>query len=492
MKFGFLGRDQELNLLDELWASPGAQFLVLYGRRRVGKTALLVSWIEQRRCRSLYWMATPSSALVQLRSFSQAVYNFANPQAPAPGDFTYADWEQAFQQVAALAKDGRTAIFIDEFTYLLEVSPDIAGILQHAWDHALSKANLFLCLSGSHLGMMKREFFSYQAPLYGRATAQLHLQPIPFGQARRFFPRYSPADRVAIYALFGGIPAYWERIDQGKSIAQNIKQQLLTPNNPLQSEPALLLHDFVSDAHNYVAILTAIAHNARTPKDIAAITGIPNVQIPKYLSILVEAGFVERRVPVTQNPDSSRAGRQHIVDPYLRFYYRFLESRQQQFSMMIQDQALAEITRHMIDFIGAHTWEELCREWVLRAGSLGQLPFMSDQVGSAWDRTVQVDVVGINRMEKTLALGECKWTQEAADRKVLAELVEDKAAQVIPSQGRWRVYFLGFSRQGWTSRAQTYRDEINARPPAGGNWISSGMRLLSLDEVDNDLAQWSG
>jgi hypothetical protein len=161
------------------------------------------------------------------------------------------------------------------------------------------------------------------------------------------------------------------------------------------------------------------------------------VQISKYLSILAEAGFVECRVSVNENPDSSRTGRHNIIDPYLRFYFHSLESRQNQFTMKVQEQTLAEITWHMIYFIGTNTWEELCGEWVLRAGAMRQLPFMPDQVGSAWDRTVQVDVVGINRMEKILILGECKWTLEAVDCKVLAELVEEKAAKVIPDQGEW-------------------------------------------------------
>jgi AAA+ ATPase superfamily predicted ATPase len=491
MKFPFLGRQQELNLLDHLWEAAGAQFLVLYGRRRVGKTALLSHWIERTGHRALYWVATPSSPLAQLRSFSQAVYNAANPDAPAPDDFTYATWEQAWRQVVNLARTDRLAVFVDEFTYLLESSPEIAGTLQNLWDQVLSNTNLLLCISGSHLGMMKREFLNYQAPLYGRATAQIHLQPIPFGLTGSFFPKYSAIDRVALYAMFGGIPAYWERIDPDQSISQNIKFQLLSPNNLMQSEPALLLHDFVSDLHNYAAILTAIANNARTPKEISTLTGLPSSHIPKYLSVLLGAGFVERRVSLTENQTSSRSGRHHITDPYLRFYYRFLESRQYQFSLKIQEQALAEITRHMIDFIGTYTWEELCREWVLRAGALGHLPLMPDQVGSAWNRSVQIDVAGVNRMEKTLILGECKWTLEASDRKVMVELVEEKAIKVVPELGKWRIYFLGFARSGWTNGALAYQDEINQQPISGTNWVSAGMRLLALDTIDNDLAAWS-
>lgn len=486
----FVGREQELAVLDAEWQAPGARFLVLYGRRRVGKTALLTTWIERANKRTLYWVASPTSATAQLRSFSQAVYEFANPGVPFNHDFTYSTWEQAWREVATLARQGRLTLFIDEFTYLLEVTPEIAGQLQNFWDQVLSKADLFLCISGSHLGMMKREFLSYQAPLYGRATAQIHLQPLPFGLSKRYFPKYTAVDRVAIYAMFGGVPAYWERLDPNKSVSQNIKTQLLTPNNLMQAEPALLLYDFVSDLHNYIAILTAIANGARTPQEITTHTGLPNVQVPKYLSVLTAAGFVERRVSMTAAP-TSRTGRHHITDPYLRFYFRFLAGRQHQFALKIQDQALAEISRHLIDFIGTYTWEELCREWVLRAGAFGALPFMPDAVGSAWNRTVQIDVVGINTMEKTLVLGECKWTLEAAPRKVIAELVEEKAAQIIPEQGQWRVYFLGFSRSGWSSSAESYATTSQQTPPTGKNWICAGVRLLDINQIDTDLVAWS-
>jgi len=199
----FIGRTTELNLLDQLWTRSSATLLILYGRRRVGKTRLLTYWLQQSGQRALYWVAEPSSALDQLRSFSQAIYNFANPNAPAPLNFTYANWSQAWQQVAALAQHERLALFVDEFTYLLEIDPSIAGQLQNLWDHTLSRSNLFLVICGSHLGMMLRHTLSYQAPLYGRATAQLRLQPLPFGVTTRYFPNYNADERVAIYAIWG-------------------------------------------------------------------------------------------------------------------------------------------------------------------------------------------------------------------------------------------------------------------------------------------------
>jgi AAA+ ATPase superfamily predicted ATPase len=500
MKPSFVGRETELQLLDRLWARPDATLLILYGRRRVGKTRLLTYWLRQSDAgktgqeqpirRVLYWVAEPSSARDQLRSFSQAVYNFANPQAPAPEDFTYANWQQAWQQVAALAQAERLALLLDEFTYLLEIDPGIAGQLQNLWDHTLSRSNLFLVICGSHLGMMLRHTLSYQAPLYGRATAQLRLQPLPFGMTARYFPGFDADERVAIYAIWGGIPAYWERLDPAATLSDNIRHELLTANNLMQAEPRLLLQDFVNEPHNYVGVLRAIANDARTQGEIAAFSGLAQGHVSQYLNILQDASFVERRVPVTQG-ERSRLGRYHIVDPYLRFYYRFLASRQSQLALGIQEQSLAEIKRHLRDFIGANTWEELCREWLLRASAQQTVPMLVDQVGSAWTRAAQVDVVGVNSMAKTLVLGECKWGPEPSDRSILTQLIA-KTAEIVPSQGQWQVYYLGFARAGWTDASHAFAQEVTSAPPTGKNWRACGMRLLDLTQVDQDLTAWAG
>jgi AAA+ ATPase superfamily predicted ATPase len=362
--------------------------------------------------------------------------------------------------------------------------------LQNMWDHVLKQSNLFLTICGSHLGMMHRHMFSYQAPLYGRATRRLHLQPIPYGQTSDFFPNYHANERVAIYAIFGGIPAYWERLDQQLSISDNIRQQLLTPDNLMQSEPRLLLQDFIQDPHNYVSILQAIARGDRTQKAISVRTGLSQGHVSKYVSVLRDTGFVERRVPITAS-ESSRLGRYHIIDPYLRFYYRFLASRQAQLALGESAQALEEIKRHLLDFIGTHTWEELCREWTLRASGRGELDISIDQIGSAWTRRAQVDVVGINTMEKTMILGECKWGTKAVGRKVLQELVS-KTDQIVPKRGQWQVLYIYFARNGWTDAAKSFaEDKSNLVTPAGANWQTVGVKLLNLPQVDSDFHRWT-
>jgi uncharacterized protein len=326
-------------------------------------------------------------------------------------------------------------------------------------------------------------------PLYGRSTSNLLLQPLPFGVTRAFFPNYSADERVAVYAMLGGVPAYWERFNPHKSVSENIKRELLNTNASLHDEPRLLLADFLRDPHNYIAIFRAIANGAGTPKEISGFSGLDEKHIPQYLSVLTETGFIARRVPVTQ-PTSSRSGRHFISDPFLRFYYRFLAKRQSQLALGIEEQALREIKRHLLDFIGTFTWEELCQEWLLRATGRQRLPFLPDQVGSAWTKKAQVDVVGINSMEKTLILGECKWSPHPIDRDVIESLV-NKTGEFVPSEGRWRIYYLGFARGGWTGEAQNFAIGLSSANLAGDNWRATGMSLLDLAQVDQDLGAWS-
>ncbi|MCA9965319.1 MAG: ATP-binding protein [Anaerolineales bacterium] len=484
----FIGRKQEINALNSYWQRAEAALLIVYGRRRVGKTRLLTHWLAQESIpHALYWVAQPSAAVEQLRQFSQALYRFENPTGTPLETFSYQSWEQALEQVARLAEKQRFTLIIDEFTYLLTRTPELAGLFQNMWDHLLKQRNLLLVLCGSHLGMMKKHVLSYQAPLYGRAAAQLHVQPLPFGVTHNYFPQYDAAERVALYAMFGGIPAYWERLDQSLSISENIRQQLLTPNNLMQAEPRLLLQDFVREPDNYIAIFSAIANGYRTQKEMMAFTGLAQGHISSYLAVLESAGFIERRVPITAGPQS-RQSRYHITDPYLRFYYRFLATRQSQLALGVQEPALAEIKRHLLDFIGTYTWEEICREWVLRAGAAGDIPYLVDQVGSYWDKKVQVDVVGINRMEKTLILGECKWSPKEMEANVLTTLVQ-KTKQIVPKQGTWRVFYVGMARGGWSSAAQQATEGVfNDR---GSNWQGTNGLLVGLNRIDYDLINWS-
>jgi len=486
----FVGRQNELETIQHLWEEPAARLLVLYGRRRVGKSRLLRHWIQQSGQNVLYWQAEPDTPDAHLREFSQVLFNHSSSGFPAPADFTYASWEQVFAQIGMLARSERQGVVIDEFTFLVASDPSIPGRLQRSWDQLLANANLFLCLSGSHLGMMQREFLSDRAPLFGRASAMLHLAPLSFGLTVRYFPDYSAEDRMTIYAIFGGVPFYWEQIDPARSVDANLRRKVFTPSSLLDAEARLLLSDYVKELKNYVGILKAIGQGNHTLKDISRLTGIPATQLPAYLSILSDAGYVARFEPLIPLARTTRAGRYYITDPFLRFYFRFIAGRASQLSLYEPEQALAEYHRHMPDFIGAHTWEEVCREWVLRASNRGVLPLYPDEVRSAWGRNVNLDVVGVNSMRRHVLLGECKWTRDPMDAGVLKDLVE-KAGLVVPDREDWQVFFLGFSKSGFTREAEAFARQIAAARPANARWQLAGCLLVDLPRLDRDLADWT-
>jgi len=489
----FIGRNEELDLLDSLWSVPQATLLILYGRRRVGKTRLLTHWLKRHGAYGLYWMAEATSAREQLRSFSQAIIHFIDPDTPTPADFSYATWEQALRQVALHAKDRRMALFIDEVTYLMEVNPSFVGILQKTWDHWLSNSKLMLALSGSQMGLMQKKILAYDAPLYGRDTAQLKLSPMPFSATKQFFPDYSDADRVAIYTMWGGVPAYWERMDLSLPVMENLGRQLLSYQSWMTDESRTLLNDFITEPHNYVAVLRAIADGLQSSGEISERVGLASNELSFYLSKLREAGFVVREVPIRQiNYPNSRSGRYFVTDPYLRFYYRFLAAYQSRLALGQQQQVSEAIEADLPQFIETNTWRELCRRWLLEVSNKEILPLPVENVGSEWKSDFMIDVVGIDNDSKSLILGDCFWREEPIGVKSVEQLVR-KTSTILPDHEGWTVYYIVFSATGWTAKAESQAKSViqKATNRARKSWDTAGIRMVNLEQICSDLDRWS-
>jgi len=492
-KSNFVGRRDELELLDGLWAVPRATLLILYGRRRVGKTRLLTHWLKRHDTYGLYWMAEATSSREQLRSFSQAIIHFIDPDTPTPPDFTYSTWEQALRQVSLHAKDRRMALFIDEVTYLMEVNSSFVGILQKAWDHWLSGSNLMLALSGSQMGLMQKKILAYDAPLYGRDTAQLKLSPMPFSATEKFFPDYTASDRVAIYTMWGGVPAYWERLDLSLSVIDNLQRQLMSYQSWMTDESRTLLHDFITEPHNYVAVLRAIADGLQSSGEISERVGLASNQLSFYLSKLRDAGFVKREVPISQiNYKDSRSGRYFVTDPYLRFYYRFLAAFQSRLALGQQQQVTEAIEATLPQFIEVNTWRELCRHWLQDASHNDVLPLPVEHVGSEWKSDFTIDVVGIDTEQKTLVIGDCYWRDQPAGADCVLNLAR-KTSTMLPDHDGWSVYYIVFSAFGWTPQAEAQADALikKAANRARKNWDIAGVRLVDLKTLSSDLDRWT-
>ncbi len=484
----FYGRNAELNELDRLFAREGATFGVVYGRRRVGKTALLTHWLktrteEHQEMRAFLWFAEVGTPSEQLRKFCHAWTDFLEKPR-----VVYADWGSALQALADEAgKDDKLVVVIDEFTYLLAEDRSISSQFQKAWDMVLSKKNIMLVLAGSYMGMMYEHVISAQGPLFGRTNSAIYLQPFSFAYTNGYFPQYNAETRVALYSIWGGIPGYWNRLDPGVSLSKNIVTQLLTPNSPYHFEPRLLLVDHVQDPSRYVSILRAISQGQATNTEIHQFTGITQSSLSPYLQVMQDARIIERRIPVSAKP-TSKSGRYFLVDPFLRFYYRFIEPHRAEIEMGLREQTLADIEMHMASFIGSHTWEEICRMWVVQAGARSEFGTLPGNVGSEWNRDAQIDVAAINTANNTMILGECKWTGKAEGPAVMAKLLE-QAEKVMPNGRKFNVTLLGFSRSGWTDGAvEEARQMLGFQ---GKNWTVADVRLLDLDEVDLQLADWA-
>lgn len=473
----FAARDQELRLLVDLYRRPDAQFLILYGRRRIGKTRLLTHWASGVEGRVLYWMATQTSATNQLRKFSQTLWQYLHPGATVEPAFSYTSWEAAFAEVRRLAEKERFVLILDEFTYVMQADPEVPSLIQRAWDHQLKDTNILLILSGSLAGIIQRAALDYQAPLYGRATARLKLQPLPFGALADLLPGYTVEQRVAVYTMTGGVPAYVELFDDRLNIIQNLQERIITPTNVMLTDAAFLLHEQLDEPRNYMAIIESIAAGYHRLSEIATMSGIERSNISKYLSVLNELGYVERRVPATvRRPERSRQGRYVIVDPYLRFYFRFLAPNLAAIERGRARQAISLLADHLADFIGTHTFEELAREWVDVRAEMGDFPFLPERVGSFWSRQAQVDVLAINWRTKEILLGECKWERGNTGRKVIQTLVE-KTEKVVPGRGDWNVHYALFSRRGFTPATERLAAVHNAF-------------LVSLEQIEQDIRRW--
>ena len=477
----FLDRQRELQALDSFLHTEGAGLLILFGRRRVGKTRLLTHFVESRRLQeAMYWTATTHGAGFQLRDFSGAVMRYAARfGAPVLPDFTFPDWEAALTYLAEVAGRATTPqlVVLDEFTYLNRSLPAITSIFQKLWDHQLSRqANLKLVLTGSLVGMMEREVISYQAPLYGRATALVRLRPLPYAALYQLFADRQPAERVAIYAVSGGIPAYLELFTRANSFATALRDHCLGSGSIMLSDPSLILHEQLQEPQTFESILSVIAGGFHAWSDVARMAGVSESSLGHYLKILQELEIVERRDPIFAAP-GGRQGQYHVRDHFLRFYYRFIVPHITAIERGYLQATVEQITADLRAFIGVYVFEELCREWVFAAAALGDLGFQPEVVSAYWRRErgagVQLDVVAANRREQRMLIGEAKWGEGPVGRKILTDLI--KRSQRLPqvTEG-WAVSYALFAREGFSEAARTAAAEL-------------GVRLVALPDLERTL-----
>lgn len=481
----FVDRKRELQALARFYQTPEAGLLILFGRRRVGKTRLLTHFLDSQAVPGgLYWTATTHGAAFQLRDFSQSLLRY-DPRfgAPPAPDFSFSDWEAALDHLAGAVAQATDPQFIvlDEFTYLIRNDPALTSAFQKSWDHRLShQPNLKLVLTGSLVGMMEREVIAHQSPLYGRATALLRLRPLPYAALIELFGGRTPAERVAIYAVSGGVPAYLELFTRTDTFVTALHDYCLGPGSIMLTDPALILHEQLREPQTFASILSVIASGFHRWGEIARMSGVTENSLGHYLNILQELELIERRDPVLSRP-GGRRGLYHVRDHFLRFYYRFIVPHITAIERGYLATAVNRIHEDLRAFIGMYIFEELCREWVWAAAALGEIEFQPEVVGAYWRRHrgkgVQLDVVAANRREKQLLIGEAKWGKGIVSRRILTDLVERSRRMPQIAEG-WSAQYLLFAREGFSEATQAAANEM-------------GARLVSLSEMEHTLVSAS-
>jgi uncharacterized protein len=447
----FINRQADLKLLDELNARRGAQFVVVYGRRRIGKTALLNHWLHGRKGPNspsgLYWVSHRATSEILLASFSEALVAALGKSISS--GMRFGSWEDAFRQMFMLAEKRNLAVIIDEFPYLVECVPGIASLLQKLWDHFKAQSRLRLILCGSQYQMMHAQFFTPRQPLYGRATGTLLVEEIPPQHLSQFLPRYSPTQVVETFSVIGGVPKYLELWDDRAPVLKNIRDLLLSPATIFRHEALFLIHDEVAEPRTCLAVLEAMGGGLRTPVQISKTTGLPITHVGKYLHQLLALRMIRRVQSVeAPNPAQTRLSRYEITDPFLRFHFEFMQPHQDLLEMRRIDRHMEIITSRFESYAGKSGYEELARRYVTQLGDSGELPFSPRHVGRAWCSRAEVDVFASEPKSQSVLLGECKWTTRKVDVDVLLSL-QDKA-EAFPRLKKWKKHFMIFSRSGFT------------------------------------------
>jgi len=474
----FVDRETELDDLNRVAARPGGQFIIVYGRRRVGKTTLLLNWAQHSGLPYVYWVASRNTATNLRQSLAEALWQHEHPDEPLLAAEYLPEarsWRELFRYAARVAAGQRLVLILDELPYAVEADSALPSELQNAWDHDLRDSELVLIVAGSHVAMMVK-MQEYQAPLYGRFTARLPVEPLPFSALEEFLPGYELAQRVAVYAILGGIPAYLERFDSSRTLAANVQEEILLDTGMFRVEPFYLLSDEVREPRNYMAVLQAIGQGNHTLETITLAAGFNTKQhTSTYLGRLQDLRLVIRETPATVREDRrTTRGRYYLRDAYHRFYFRFIAPHERLLEQRLIPRLWEIINAQMRAFVGLTAFEEMCREWVLRQAIRGALPFLPDRVGSHWAKDAQVDVVAIRWDEKRILLGEAKWGTEPVSRKVLTELMS-KASRVVPDKGEgWTVHYALFARAGFTGPTRDLADE-------------QSVLLVDLDELERGL-----
>ncbi len=462
----FIGREHELATLDRLHDSGQFQMVVLYGRRRVGKTTLLDEFGRQKR--TLFFTAQEKSAAINLQNFSRQVYEFYGMPS-STGAFD--SWSAALAFISSQEKASPTPlVFVfDEFPYAAVAEPSLPSALQIAIDHEFSGQNILMVLCGSNESFMEGEVLGRKSPLFGRRTAQIHLEPFDYLDCSRMIGSLPPEQLVTYFATFGGTPYYLARIDSTISYEENVCRLMFDTAGILYEEPLMLLRQELREPALYSSVLDAIAGGATSPKRIAEQSGVSHTSIAKYLETLNGLGIIVKERPL-DSPHDSRKSIYRLEDPFFAYWYRFVSP-----NIGAIEAGAGEIVMHQLasgqalqTYVGKQ-FERVCLQWIIRQNREGNLPFLATSFGTWWGpdpsirEQVDIDVIAANRTTKQALFGECKW-RESFDESATLKTLEGRARLLPTYKDRTLALFSKHPVSSGTADAVKGRDDVMLVP----------------------------
>ena len=438
----FIGRERELDALNKLYKSNKFEFAVIYGRRRVGKTALINEFIGNKK--AIYFMGVESNAKQNLENFSKSIMEFASG---IETESSFLSFQAALEYVFKLAENERIILAIDEYPYVARSSKSLASTLQLLIDKYKDNSKLMLILCGSSMSYMEDHVLAYKAPLYGRRTAQMKILPFDFEETCRYFKNLSDEDKALIYGVAGGTPQYLLQMDDCLSVEDNIKNTYLNPISFLYEEPTNLLKQEVREPAIYTAIITAIATGSSRMSEISSKVGEDTNVCTNYIKNLMNLGIVQKETPYGEK--ASRKSVYSIEDNMFRFWYRFVLDNNSIIARGAADLVYKRIEPQLSDYMGK-VFEEICKQYLWKQLLTGKCPVEFTSLGRWWGNDpkeksqTEIDIMG-EQDKNTALFAECKWTNEKVDLGVLETLI--KRSNLFSYKTKH--YYL-FSKSGFT------------------------------------------
>ena len=449
----FIGRKNELHTLNTEY-NRNSSFVVIYGRRRVGKTTLIKEFLKNKT--AFYYLATEELESQSMKRLANVIARTTKNTLLQKIEFT--DWLDLFQLIADYKPEEKKVLVIDEFPYLVRTNSAFPSILQNAWDEFLKDSNVMLILSGSLIGMMQKHALSYDSPLYGRRTAQMRLTPLPFTSI--YETQNLPFEQaVEQFSLTGGVPKYLEFFEDGRPLEEQLKDAVFSKNGFLYEEPNFLLKSEFLTSVNYFSIIKTIADGNHKLGKIASALGQESSSLTPYLSTLSELGFIEKRTPITEkNPEKSRKGLYFIADNFLRFWFCYVYPYKSELELDNMQIVLDEIHKDFKEKFVAFAYEDICKDIFAKLCSNNAISFVPSRIGSYWlndyDGDTEINVMSVDHQNKQVFAGECKYHTKPVDASVYFALKEkvDNAAEIRKSFPKYNVIYGLFSKSGFTKR----------------------------------------